>query len=170
MKLYKLKIAYDTSSYINSQNTIAIPNRTSELINDSGFKTVDNYPSRSYSSGLQISSYVGSSVCALYVPYANDTTQAGAVSTAAQTFGGAKTFSSQITSPLGITGTDSATNYFFNLVGDTLTLTQSANYIYTTYKCGSIIYKNPGGTATLSLPTTSGTLGLAIPIVDLRSV
>ena len=52
------------------------------------------YPSRSYSSGLQISTSQGvTNTCALYVPNANGTTQAGIVSTGAQTFGGAKTFS-----------------------------------------------------------------------------
>lgn len=60
------------------------------------FKTpADNntnyYPIRSYTSGLQISSYSGSTDCQLYVPYATSS-QAGAVSTGDQTFNGNKTF------------------------------------------------------------------------------
>ena len=49
-----------------------------------GYKTSDlnYYPKRSYTSGLQISTYVGSSYCALYVPYATSS-QYGVVKTAA---------------------------------------------------------------------------------------
>ena len=49
------------------------------------------YPIRSYTTGLQISSYSGSTDCALFVPYATSAI-AGAVSTATQSFAGQKTF------------------------------------------------------------------------------
>lgn len=51
------------------------------------------YPMRSYTSGLQISSYSGSADCALYVPNAT-ASQSGVVTTASQTFAGEKTFAS----------------------------------------------------------------------------
>ena len=54
------------------------------------------YPSRSYSSGLQISTSQGvANTCALYVPYANGTSQSGVVSTTTQTIGGEKTFTTR---------------------------------------------------------------------------
>ena len=49
------------------------------------------YPIRSYTTGLQISSYSGSADCALFVPYATNAV-AGVVSTAVQSFAGQKTF------------------------------------------------------------------------------
>lgn len=57
------------------------------------FTQQDYYHTRIYSSGLQIST--GTGVSAMYVPYATGS-QAGAVSTAAQTFGGDKTFNNAI--------------------------------------------------------------------------
>lgn len=66
-----------------SDNTIIALNGTN----------TDYYPIRSYTSGLQISSYSGSTDCALFVPYAT-ANQAGVVSTEDQTFSGEKTFSS----------------------------------------------------------------------------
>ena len=59
------------------------------------------YPIRSYASGLQISSYSGSTNCQLWVPYATSS-QAGVVSTSTQTFAGEKTFSSVMTASDGI--------------------------------------------------------------------
>ncbi len=59
------------------------------------------YPTRSYSSGLQISTSSGvTDTCALYVPYANGTSQAGVVSTTAQTFGGSKTINGSSNAPI----------------------------------------------------------------------
>ena len=54
------------------------------------------YPIRSYTSGLQISSYSGSTSCQLFVPLATSS-QSGVVSTSSQTFGGAKTFAGSVT-------------------------------------------------------------------------
>jgi len=56
------------------------------------FTDTNYYPIRSYTSGLQISSYSGSSNCQLYVPYATNS-QAGVVTTSGQTFAGDKYFS-----------------------------------------------------------------------------
>ena len=65
------------------------------------------YPIRSYTSGLQISSYSGSTDCALFVPYATNAI-AGAVSTAAQSFAGQKTFLNGI--KVGSTSSDQSTD------------------------------------------------------------
>lgn len=60
-----------------------------------GYKKTDTnyYHTRSYSSGLQIST--GTGVSNMYVPYAT-ASQAGVVSTGSQTFAGAKTFNSTV--------------------------------------------------------------------------
>ena len=65
------------------------------------------YPIRSYTTGLQISSYSGSADCALFVPYAT-ANQAGVVSTEAQTFAGQKTFLNGI--KVGSTSSDQSTD------------------------------------------------------------
>lgn len=65
------------------------------------------YPIRSYTSGLQISSYSGSTDCALYVPYATDKV-AGVISTATQSFAGQKTFLNGI--KVGSTSSDQSTD------------------------------------------------------------
>ena len=76
--------------------SVAISGDYNDLENKPTIPTDTNYyPIRSYTSGLQISSYTGSTNCQLYVPYATNT-QAGVVSTAAQTFAGAKTFNDSI--------------------------------------------------------------------------
>ena len=60
---------------------------------DAVFTDTNYYPTRSYSSGLQISTSSGvTNTCALYVPYATDS-QAGVVTTDNQAFAGTKTFS-----------------------------------------------------------------------------
>ena len=71
------------------------------------------YPIRSYTTGLQISSYSGSADCALFVPYATNAI-AGAVSTAAQSFAGQKTFLNgiKVGSISGDQSTDNAKIYF----------------------------------------------------------
>ena len=66
------------------------------LSNSSGAITItatdtNYYPTRVYTSGFPISSYVGSTDCALYVPYAS-LSQAGVVDTSDQSFNGNKTF------------------------------------------------------------------------------
>lgn len=73
------------------------------------------YPIRSYTTGLQISSYSGSTDCALFVPYATDKV-AGSVSTAAQSFAGQKTFLNgiKVGSISGDQSTDNAKIYFGN--------------------------------------------------------
>lgn len=52
--------------------TSDIPTNTSQLTNDSGYKTTDYnyYPTRKYSSGFQLTDYVGSLDCRLYIPVA----------------------------------------------------------------------------------------------------
>ena len=71
------------------------------------------YPIRSYTTGLQISSGSGSTDCALFVPYATNAI-AGAVSTAAQSFAGQKTFLNgiKVGSTSGDQSTDNAKIYF----------------------------------------------------------
>lgn len=71
------------------------------------------YPIRSYTSDLKISSYSGSADCELFVPYATSTI-AGAVSTAAQSFAGQKTFLNgiKVGSTPGDQSTDNAKIYF----------------------------------------------------------
>ena len=67
------------------------------------FTDTNYYPSRSYSSGLQISTSSGvANTCALYVPYANSSSQSGVVSTSAQTFYGTKTFTTNGSTPVSI--------------------------------------------------------------------
>ena len=65
------------------------------------------YPIRSYTTGLQISSYSGSADCALFVPYATNAV-AGVVSTAVQSFAGQKTFLNGI--KVGSTRDDQSTD------------------------------------------------------------
>ena len=65
------------------------------------------YPIRSYTTGLQISSYSGSADCALFVPYATNAV-AGVVSTATQSFAGQKTFLNGI--KVGSTSSDQSTD------------------------------------------------------------
>ena len=94
MKKYKLNINLDNNTTITTDTALPIPNKTSDLTNDSGFITTDTnyYPSRTYTSGLKISNSNGvSNTCELYVPYAT-TDDSGLVTTAAQTFSGTKTF------------------------------------------------------------------------------
>lgn len=83
------------------------------------------YPIRSYTSGLQISSYSGSTDCALFVPYAASN-QAGVVSTEAQIFSGQKTFSSIRLSTTNFGGYlyfgDDSYAYLAELADDQLTL------------------------------------------------
>ena len=65
------------------------------------------YPIRSYTTGLQISSYSGSADCALFVPYATNAV-AGVISTAVQSFAGQKTFLNGI--KIGSTSSDQSTD------------------------------------------------------------
>lgn len=111
-------------------------------MNQSGNTTIaltDNntnyYPIRSYTSGLQISSYSGSTNCALYVPNATSS-QSGVVTTAAQTFAGEKTFAS-IRLRSGGTGNsggylyfgDGSYAYLAELADDKLTLNATTLYL-----------------------------------------
>lgn len=107
------------------------------------------YPIRSYTSGLQISSYSGSTDCALFVPYATSTI-AGAISTAAQSFAGQKTFLNGI--KVGSTRDDQSTDNTKIYFGD-------SNYVWIgespqddalMLNCGSsknIYFSFAGGTA-----------------------
>lgn len=108
-----------------SNNTIIALNGTN----------TDYYPIRSYTAGLQISSYSGSTDCALFVPYAT-ANQAGVVSTEDQTFSGEKTFSS-----IRLRSTDTANfggylyfgdgsyTYLAELADDQLTLNASQIFL-----------------------------------------
>ena len=71
MAKYQLTLTLSDGSTITTTNALQIPSNVSELSNDVGYITsyVNYYPSRVYSSGLQLSSGVGSTLCALYVPY-----------------------------------------------------------------------------------------------------
>ena len=93
------------------------------------------YPIRSYTSGLQISSYSGSTDCALFVPYAT-ANQAGVVSTETQTFSGQKTFSSirlRSTDTVNFGGYlyfgDGSYAYLAELADDQLTLNASKIFL-----------------------------------------
>lgn len=93
---YKIFV-YDASATMTAYKTSGTPTTITGVWKaESNYDSNTNYyPIRSYTSGLQISSYSGSTNCQLYVPYATNT-QAGVVSTAAQTFAGAKTFNDSI--------------------------------------------------------------------------
>jgi hypothetical protein len=83
--------------------TVTLPSATGTLALTSDITDTNYYPSRSYTSGLQISTSKGvADTCALFVPNASGTTQAGVVSTGAQTFGGNKIFKGTVTSESGL--------------------------------------------------------------------
>lgn len=93
---------YDTINPITTGQNVygSGANSTTPLLNSNDkidsvflptFTDTNYYPIRSYTSGLQISSYSGSTNCQLYVPNASSS-QAGVVSTSAQTFAGVKSF------------------------------------------------------------------------------
>lgn len=82
-----------TSSWGSWERILTSANWSSYISIPSVGNDTNYYPIRSYTSGLQISSYSGSTDCALFVPYAT-ANQAGVVSTEDQTFSGEKTFSS----------------------------------------------------------------------------
>ena len=67
----ELKV-YDGTSWNAVALESDIPTKTSQLTNDSGYKTTDcnYYPTRKYSSGFQLTDYVGSLDCKLYIPVA----------------------------------------------------------------------------------------------------
>lgn len=84
----KYNSSYWTWHYIGGSTTPTIyygytSSSSGSVYNDALADANTNYyPSRSYTSGLQISSYVGSSSCALYVPHATDS-QYGVIKTSA---------------------------------------------------------------------------------------
>lgn len=80
-------ITRDSNGHITKINTITYKLPASGNTN--------YYPTRLYTTGLQISGYSGSTNCQLYVPLAS-ASQAGVVSTGNQTFGGIKTFNEMI--------------------------------------------------------------------------
>ena len=104
------------------------------------------YPIRSYTSGLQISSYSGSTNCQLYVPNAT-ASQAGVVSTGAQTFAGAKTFTS---TPIIEMGSGSDTSAGITLKGN------SGDGASVTLRKET----KSSGTYTLTVPAKDGTIAL----------
>ena len=96
-----LAFTSDIPSVGNGTVTITQAGTTigSFTMNQSGNTTINltdtdtnYYPVRYYTSGLQISTYSGSTDCSLYVPHAT-TSQAGVVNTTDQSFNGNKTFS-----------------------------------------------------------------------------
>ena len=137
--------------------TVTLPSATGTLALTS--QLTDNYyHTPSYSSGLSIAS--GSGVAAMIVPHAS-ASQAGVVSTSAQTFAGQKTFSSE-------TFISSTNKLYFNYSSS---YSSNSNYVYgssTTYLAlngYSGIYFRTGGTNRLTLtstalsPTTSNSTG-----------
>ena len=137
------------------------------------YNTDNNYyPIRSYTSGLQISSYSGSSDCALYVPNATGS-QAGVVSTSDQTFAGQKTFSAirlRSTSTTNYGGYlyfgDASYAYIAELSDDKLTYKASdhifngASVLRAAYYIGTV-YK-PQSTTTISTAYGYGISGVTI--------
>ena len=106
-----------------------------ETITGTGNITTPNYyHTPSFNAGLSIAT--GTGVNALYVPNANGTTQAGIVTTGAQTFGGIKTFSSEIQLPANGAKFLQGSSTYATLKGDstgssniTLTLPKSTGTI-----------------------------------------
>lgn len=122
-------------------------NNTS-IIGTGNITTPDHYQAPTYTSStnaLQLGTGNGGS-SNMYVPYANGTTQAGVVSTVAQTFGGVKTFSSA-------PKFDSGASY-----------KQGSNSTYAT------VVGNGSASAatTITLPSDSGTLVIEddLPVVE----
>ena len=143
---YNRRLAYADELPSVGNGTVTITqngaNMGSFTMNQSGNTTIaltDNntnyYPIRSYTSGLQISSYSGSADCQLYVPNATYS-QAGVVTTADQTFAGQKTFAS-IRLRSGGTGNsggylyfgDGSYAYLAELADDKLTLNATTLYL-----------------------------------------
>ena len=114
-----------TSSWGSWERILTSSNWSSYISIPSVGNDTNYYPIRSYTSGLQISSYSGSTDCALFVPYATSN-QAGVVSTEAQIFSGQKTFSSIRLSTTNFGGYlyfgDDSYAYLAELADDQLTL------------------------------------------------
>lgn len=114
-----------TSSWDSWERILTSSNWSSYISIPSVGNDTNYYPIRSYTSGLQISSYSGSTDCALFVPYAASN-QAGVVSTEAQIFSGQKTFSSIRLSTTNFGGYlyfgDDSYAYLAELADDQLTL------------------------------------------------
>ena len=114
-----------TSSWGSWERILTSSNWSSYISIPSVGNDTNYYPIRSYTSGLQISSYSGSTDCALFVPYAASN-QAGVVSTEAQIFSGQKTFSSIRLSTTNFGGYlyfgDDSYAYLAELADDQLTL------------------------------------------------
>ena len=116
----------------------------------SSLKTTDNnyYPIRSYTSGLQISSYSGSSNCALYVPYATYS-QYGVVKPAYNTTGTA-------------TLTTSSGSYSNSPTINARTTTSGRYYAVENDSAGRLYVNVPwesGGSANVVQDLTSNTAG-----------
>jgi hypothetical protein len=95
-----------TTSYVKSAsvsgNTLTLTTTGLPVTFTPTFTDTNYYPSRSYSSGLQISTSQGvTDTCKLYVPNAASN-QAGVVTTGNQTFAGQKTFNNTVSFKDGI--------------------------------------------------------------------
>ena len=141
-------------------------------IDTNTYKTTDTnyYPIRSYTSGLQISSYSGSTNCQLYVPNAT-ASQAGVVTVGAQTFGGGtKTFSYYDTTGNGGAAKFTAPGYDNTHVAigigldgwddEATILLQNSTNNYTVIGHGQISAVRSGVQRTFNLPSSDGTLAL----------
>ena len=151
----------------------------------------NNYPTRIYTSGLQISNYVGNTNCVLYVPYAT-TSKEGVVTTLTQSFAGAKTFTDNTT--IGTSSSAATLTIYNNItypsqfnntglsVNSGYGQAQASKYIaggegslasHATYDQTKIIYSTdysyPGGFTDyeLSFPSKSGTLALTNDVEDI---
>lgn len=120
-----------------SGNTLTITQSSGGAISYTpSFTDTNYYPSRSYSSGLQISTSQGvTDTCSLFVPYALADLGGGAVSTTEQYFAGIKGFNNGIK------------------------LKETGSY-YATLKGDSSVSSN----ITLTLPSATGTLALVSDI------
>lgn len=136
-----LKVKYDAQGHITGSSAI-----TKSDITGLGIPGANYYPSRSYSSGLQISTTNDSTnypAGALFVPNAT-ASQSGVVTSEAQTFGGEKTFSSDL-----IMKTSSEIKFY----NDSNCIYGGSSYLQ--IDGGSSIYFGLGGTDRLRLSTSA---------------
>lgn len=140
------------------------------------FTDTNYYPIRSYTSGLQISSYSGSSNCQLYVPNAS-LNQSGVVTTGDQIFNGTKTFNNDVTLRQGDNGNSRALHFEYTRgEDDSDDAVIQANYnsgglkitpsgliepdYYVILKPSSLLYSDEEAEYEYNFPSDDGTLAL----------
>ena len=140
------------------------------------FTDTNYYPIRSYTSGLQISSYSGSSNCQLYVPNAS-LNQSGVVTTGDQIFNGTKTFNNDVTLRQGDNGNSRALHFEYTRGEDDsddaviqvdydsggLKITPSSliePYYHVIFKPSSLLYSDEEAEYEYNFPSDDGTLAL----------